>query len=174
MDFNLFIFIVSLCFLFSEHECQRPIGSLRSQKSQDLNRYMNLSVDPCEDFYEYACGNFKTVFPSKNENVYPVSVLQQLEDRVDQELLKLLIQPLNIKQNIIHQHLKDFYTSCTNVEQIRRVGNEPIKSVIKSLGGETCLFLFLLFLMISIVQECLYWTSTGMNKLSIGLTRSAS
>lgn len=94
---------------------------------------MNLSVDPCDDFYEYACGNFKTAFPSRNTNVYPISVLQQLEDKIDQELLKLLIQPAKSNENNMP---KDFYKSCTDTAKIKKDGMEPIVNVINDFGGK--------------------------------------
>ncbi|KAL5282841.1 hypothetical protein ACFFRR_005727 [Megaselia abdita] len=126
-------FFILMCLFFSGLDFQKASISPRFPKAQEMKRYMNLSVDPCDDFYEYACGNYRTAFPSKS--VYPITVLQQLEDKIDKDLLKLLIQPLRKSDNSMSQHMKDFYNSCTDTYQISKVGNEPIKSVIKRLGG---------------------------------------
>lgn len=134
--FSFLFYIILLSLNFTEHYCQRVSVSLRVQKAQDIRRYMNLSVDPCDDFYEYACGNFRTEFPLENDNMYPFSTLQQVEDKVDKELLSLVIQPRQTHDDVCHQQMKDFHKSCMSLDQINRVGIEPIKTTINDLGGE--------------------------------------
>lgn len=141
MDLKLIYFFIFIGILILEHSCQRPNTSPRMQKAKDVKSYMNLSIDPCDDFYEYACGNYKNIFPSKNLNVYPISILQQMEDKLDAELLNILVQPLKIDESDMHRYVKDFFGSCMDISQIKRIGNEPIKGVIRDLGGKFFIYI---------------------------------
>lgn len=56
-----------------------------------LAETMNVAADPCEDFYEFACGNFPNVHPIP-ENRSFVSTLSLMQDKVTDSLKNLLVK----------------------------------------------------------------------------------
>nr|CAI5828593.1 unnamed protein product [Callosobruchus analis] len=95
---------------------------------------MNLTIDPCTDFFQYACGNWNRMHQIP-ENKSAVSVLTVMSDKLQVVLKGLLEDPINSKDNEATQKAKMFYNSCTNLNDIRKVGNEPIREIIGQLGG---------------------------------------
>jgi endothelin-converting enzyme/putative endopeptidase len=66
------------------------------------------SVDPCVDFYQFACGSWldETVIPADKKRVYRAA--DALGDQIDVELNRILQDPAN------GQKLNDYYLSCMN------------------------------------------------------------
>ena len=94
---------------------------------------MNTTVDPCENFYQYACGGWIKDNPipqGKDE----LSAIVQLSDRND-KLLKRLLKEKSEKDSETIMKVKNFYKSCLNTELINKLGNKPLKKFIKDLGS---------------------------------------
>ena len=95
---------------------------------------MDRSVDPCEDFFEFACGawNKRHVIPEDRSSV---STFEVLADQLQIILKGLLEGPAAVDDSQISQESKHLYQSCVNMSQIVKIGDEPLRAKLDDLGG---------------------------------------
>ncbi|XP_046994837.1 neprilysin-1-like [Schistocerca americana] len=107
-------------------ECVRTASSLLAA--------MDRSANPCVDFFQYACGtwNKKHVIPEDRSSI---STFEVLADQLQVILKGVLEEPINELDSEATQKAKRFYNSCMNIQQIRRLGDEPLRGVLRALGG---------------------------------------
>lgn len=74
---------------------------------------MNFSVDPCEDFYSFACGRFEktTIIP---EDAGSVNTINMIESRVLGQLHTLLNSEIRENEIRTFGMVKQFYRMCLN------------------------------------------------------------
>ncbi|CAG9819313.1 unnamed protein product [Phaedon cochleariae] len=107
-------------------ECVRTASSLLSA--------MDRSVDPCVDFFQYACGtwNKKHLIP---EDKSSISTFEVMADQLQVVLKGVLEEPMNLQDNEATRKAKTFYNSCMDLRNIRKIGDKPIRDVLSQLGG---------------------------------------
>lgn len=93
---------------------------------------MNESVNPCENFYEFACGNFVKNTKPINGWTDPFGILSRKVQNLLFEMLGEKIPPNEIKAIRL---AKDFYSSCSNTTAIESRGLEPLTDILSELGG---------------------------------------
>lgn len=104
-------------------ECIEAAASIRNK--------INLSVDPCDNFFQYACGGWIENNPipddQSNYGIYP-----WLRNNVDLKIKALLEKPLSKRRDSeATQKAKIFYISCMNESQIEEVDVKPFIKLLK-------------------------------------------
>ncbi|XP_017775451.1 PREDICTED: endothelin-converting enzyme 1 isoform X2 [Nicrophorus vespilloides] len=95
---------------------------------------MDQSVDPCDDFYQFACGSFvkKTNIPDDKSSVTSFSVIS---DTLLEQLRSMIEEPIQPKEAKPFRLTKLIYQSCMNKTKIENEGLQPIKEIFSSIGG---------------------------------------
>ncbi|XP_050295817.1 neprilysin-2 isoform X1 [Anthonomus grandis grandis] len=96
--------------------------------------YMDQSVDPCDDFYEFTCGNFikKTNIPDDKSSVTSFSIIS---DTLQEQLRSMIEEPIQPNEPKPFQLTKKLYRACMNKTLIEKDGLKTIHRILKDLGG---------------------------------------
>ncbi|XP_072385133.1 neprilysin-1-like [Diabrotica undecimpunctata] len=107
-------------------ECVRTASSLLAA--------MDHNVDPCVDFFQYACGTWNKVHLIP-EDKSSISTFEVMADQLQVILKGVLEEPLNLNDNDATRKAKIFYSTCMDLNNIRKTGDRPIREVLNQLGG---------------------------------------
>ena len=134
---------LTLCFLLCAAAflmAQSPSnGTASSQKDSneppevhgfDLSA-MDRAADPCEDFYQFACGNW-----IKNTSIPPDQGrwgrFNQLAEH-NRLIAKRILEQASTndpKRDAVHQKIGDYYQACMDEDAVNRKGLEPLQAEI--------------------------------------------
>ena len=113
--------------------CERP-GCVAAAYS--ILNHVDKNVDPCEDFYSYACGNwFKSSFIPPGHSKW--TAFHQVSDNNLIILKKVLEQP-HLGGNetaAVFRKVKDYFSACMNKSVVENHGAEPLKKLIHFVGS---------------------------------------
>ncbi|XP_040578339.1 neprilysin-4 isoform X4 [Lepeophtheirus salmonis] len=105
------------------------------KKQASLMRcYMNITIDPCQDFYEYACGNWHKHHTIPRDRG-SWDIFEILREDLDVKLVNILNNPIQPSDNNSTRAIKTLYSSCMNTDQIEKLRHYPLLQLLKNLGG---------------------------------------
>ncbi|GAB6031347.1 hypothetical protein CHUAL_009130 [Chamberlinius hualienensis] len=94
----------------------------------------NLSANPCEDFYDFACGQYEANTAIPDHETSKTS-FQSAEDVLNYRLKSVLENPPDDNENKVFKKVRDFYMSCMNRTEINILKEKPLKDLLSRLGG---------------------------------------
>ncbi|CAH1111368.1 unnamed protein product [Psylliodes chrysocephalus] len=96
--------------------------------------YMDETVDPCDDFYQFTCGNFikTTNIPDDKSSVTSFSIIN---DMLMEQLRTMIEEPVQENEPKPFKLTKKLYKACMNKTLIEEEGMTTINDILKQLGG---------------------------------------
>jgi len=95
---------------------------------------MNHSVDPCDDFYQFACGGFeeRVVIPDDRSSRSQFAIIG---DDLLQQLRHILEAEPEAGESRVFTMAKNVYKACMDLDKIEATGLGPLKDMLREMGG---------------------------------------
>lgn len=95
---------------------------------------LNASADPCEDFYNFACGGWQKShnIPASENEITSFTVLSK---EIEYAIHDLLNEPPKDDESNALQKARDFFASCMNTTKIEELAGTPANDFLADIGG---------------------------------------
>lgn len=112
------------------HLCLKP-GCIHTAST--ILQNLDQKTNPCDDFYQFSCGQFRKKFIPDDKT--GLSMFSVIADELTEQLRVIVDEPVspNDIQPIVNA--KNMYKLCMDEGKIEKLGSEPVKQVLKRMGG---------------------------------------
>ncbi|XP_061400137.1 neprilysin-4-like [Musca vetustissima] len=104
----------------------------RKTKAEELLKYMNKTVDPCDDFYDYVCGNYATYNPATLGEP-GTGLLETLQSKLDAKI-KTILNTDDKDDSDADRKVKSYYRSCLQITDLAEKYPAKLQEIIKEFG----------------------------------------
>ncbi|XP_054269919.1 neprilysin-4-like isoform X2 [Macrosteles quadrilineatus] len=110
------------------------VKTIREEQSRLMKMFMDTTADPCDDFYQFACGNWGSHNPIPKDKA-AFDTFEVLRESLDTVLKDLLEADPTSDDPEPYVKTKNLYRSCMNEEMLEHRREKPLMELLDSLGG---------------------------------------
>ncbi len=112
-----------------------PLNAQTSQSGVDLNA-LDKTVNPCTNFYRYACGAWvdNHPVPSDQSRWTRFQELANHDDEIDRKILEQAATPSSARSPV-EQKIGDYYAACMNEAAIEQKGASPLEPLLDRIAA---------------------------------------
>lgn len=99
------------------------------QSASNILNYIDVSVDPCRDFHQFACGNIP-----KNP-MLPPGIFELMNSKLQAHIPSLIMLPSHSNNLRAFNLVNKFYKLCMNTTQIEKHGLQQLLDILEKVGG---------------------------------------
>lgn len=104
------------------------------KESAVILSYLNQSVDPCSDFYEFVCGKYLHGTNISDEKASG-TLFSKLQSKVSEQLVEILIEPSKPNETRAIRLSKQLTQTCMNETKLNELGIPPMVELLERYGG---------------------------------------
>ncbi|XP_067006028.2 neprilysin-2 isoform X2 [Anabrus simplex] len=117
---------------FGQHDVCLTPGCVHA--ASNVLKSMDMSIEPCDDFYQFACGNYIQTHNIPDDKS-TVNTFTHITDQLMEKLRTMVEEPMSPNEGKPFKLVKRLYRACMNKTLIESRGLEPIRKVLAELGG---------------------------------------
>ncbi|XP_048201676.1 endothelin-converting enzyme-like 1 [Perognathus longimembris pacificus] len=95
---------------------------------------LDASIDPCRDFYSFACGGWLRRHAIPDDKL-TYGTIAAIGEQNEERLRRLLARPAGGPGGAAQRKVRAFFRSCLDMREIERLGPRPMLDVIADCGG---------------------------------------
>uniref|UniRef100_A0A8C5XSU1 Endothelin converting enzyme like 1 n=1 Tax=Microcebus murinus TaxID=30608 RepID=A0A8C5XSU1_MICMU len=99
-----------------------------------LSANLDASIDPCQDFYSFACGGWLRRHAIPDDKL-TYGTIAAIGEQNEERLRRLLARPGGGPGGSAQRKVRAFFRSCLDMREIERLGPGPMLEVIEDCGG---------------------------------------
>lgn len=111
----------------------KHIQQIRYAKVAEMHNYINESADPCENFYDFACGNWNRINPANSQEHITTGFFETMIKALDRKIAATLNKSEDW-YNEIDQKVKNFYESCTRLGILKDMYRPKLIEIAEEFG----------------------------------------